>query len=150
MAAPALMPETAADLRTRLGAASGAALDVRSVVLGGRRLVEASHRRRVDLSDLAPYLRGVTAGGSEPVLVAPVRGTMALMSSVPDAGATVDEVRAFVRGLVAREEIQHAGNRPAARRSATAQASPPSPLATHRVVHRRSGAILQRVRFACG
>jgi hypothetical protein len=154
--AKTLMPATAADLRVRLGVVKGAPLHVRRVTLGGERFVEATHERRVDLSGLASYLDGVSATGSEPVLVAPVRGAMAIMSSVPDAGTTTDEVHAFVRGLVARDEIAHAGNTAALaakRRGALAEASPdkqPLTPRTHQIVRRRGQAVLQRVRFACG
>jgi hypothetical protein len=152
VAAPALMASTVTDLRARLGAARGASLQVRSVLLGGQRLVEASHQRRVDLSGLAGYLHGVSALGAEPVLVAPVRGAMAIMSSMPDASATHDEVQAFVKGLVARDEIAHAGNKPAvvrAMRGAVAPAPAATRPLTHRIVRQSGGALLQRVRFAC-
>jgi hypothetical protein len=154
--APALMPATSADLRARLGVAKGTPLHVRGVTLGGERFVEATHERRVDLSGLARYLDGVSATGSEPILVAPVRNAMAIMSNVPDAGTTTDEVHAFVRGLVARDEIAHAGNTPALaakRHGAVAAApvqKPPHTARTHEVVRRRGEAMLQRVRFACG
>jgi hypothetical protein len=153
IASPALMASTVADLRARLGATRGTSLQVRSVKLGGQRLVEASHQRRIDLSGLAGYLQGVSALGAEPVLVAPVRGTMAIMSSMPDASATHDEVQAFVRGLVARNEIAHAGNKPAvvrAKRGAVTAAPVAARPVTHRVVRQHGDALLQRVRFACG
>ncbi len=153
VASPALMASTTADLRVRLGAARGASLQVRSVMLGGQRLVEASHQRRVDLSGLAAYLKGVVALGTEPVLVAPVRGAMAMMSSVPDANTTHDEVQAFVKGLVARNEIAHAGSKlPAgnATRNAVAAAPVAAPPITHRIVRQHGNAVLRRVRFACG
>jgi hypothetical protein len=151
VASPALMASTVTDLRARLGAARGTSLQVRSVVLGDQRLVEASHQRRIDLSGLAGYLQGVSALGAEPVLVAPVRGTMAIMSSVPDATATHDEVQAFVKGLVARNEIAHVESKPAvarAKRGAVAAALVAQPV-THRIVRQSSGALLQRMRFAC-
>jgi hypothetical protein len=154
VSSPALMSSTTADLRVRLGAEHGARLRVRSVELGQKRFVEASHERRIDLTGLASYLKGVSASGSEPVLVAPVRGAMAIMSSMPDANATHDEVHAFVKGLVARGEIAHGRGKPgtaqSARRAAVASVSSTTPLATHRVVTQRGEATLQRVRFACG
>ena len=156
VASPALMPATSADLRLRLGAARGAPLHVRAVALGGERFVEASHQRRVDLTGLAGYLRGVSALGSEPVLVAPVRGAMAIMSSVPEATATSDEVQSFVRGLVARDEIAHGAARTAASgrgvpgRRAGVEAAAPGGAVTHKVVRDQSGGLLRRVRFACG
>jgi hypothetical protein len=82
------MSSTTADLRARLGAAHGTKLRVRGVELGQKHFVEATHERRIDLTGLASYLKGVSASGSEPVLVAPVRGAMAIMSSMPDANAT--------------------------------------------------------------
>ena len=150
VAAPALMPATSADLRVRLGAPKGAALHLRAVALGGERFVEASHRRRVDLSGLAGYLRGVSALGTEPVLVAPVRGAMAIMSSVPEATATSDEVQTFVRGLVARAEIEHAGSRSRSARRGAVEAATSGALVTHKVVREQGAGILRRVRFACG
>jgi hypothetical protein len=151
VAAPALMASTVADLRERLGARRGVPLQVRSVALGAQRFVEASNTRRIDLSGLAGYLKGVFALGSEPVLVAPVRGAMAIMSSMPDANATHDEVHAFVKGMVTRNEIEHAGDRaPAAnRRGAVDAAGLAAQTVTHRVVKQRGEAILRRVRFAC-
>ena len=153
--APALMPATSADLRNRLGAAPGAPLHVRSVELGDRRLVEASHHRHVDLTGLATYLKNVSALGSEPVLVAPVRGAMAILSHIPDPNATCDEVRAFVQGLVARAEIAHGASAAAApvvaRRAALAQQPARPPAAkTHQVMRQKGQAVLRRVRFACG
>jgi hypothetical protein len=154
VSSPALMSSTTADLRARLGAERGTKLHIRSVELGQQRFVEASHQRRVDLTGLASYLKGVSASGSEPVLVAPVRGAMAIMSSMPDASATHDEVHAFVKGLVARDEIAHgpgsSGAAQGARRAALAPTSSTTPLATHRVVRQRGEATLERVRFACG
>jgi len=156
VASPALMPATSADLRQRLGVARGAALHVRAVALGGERFVEASHQRRVDLTGLAGYLRGVSALGTEPVLVAAVRGAMAIMSNVPEATATSDEVQAFVRGLVARDEIAHGASRAgaigrgAATRRAAVEATVPGAMVTHKVVREQGAGILRRVRFACG
>jgi len=152
VASPALMASTVTDLRARLGAVRGTSLQVRSVMLGDQRLVEASHQRRIDLSGLAGYLQGVSALGSEPVLVAPVRGAMAIMSSMPDADATHDEVHAFVKGLVARNEIAHAGNKaasPQRKRGAVAAAPVAAQPLTHRIVKQHGDALLRRVRFAC-
>jgi len=88
------------------------------------------------------------------VLVAPVHGAMAIMSSMPDANATHDEVHALVKGLVARDEIAHgrdeSGAAQGTRRGAVASMSSTAPLATHRVVRQRGEATLERVRFACG
>jgi hypothetical protein len=153
VASPALMASTAADLRARLGAARRVALQVRSVTLGRQHLVEASHRRRIDLTGLAGYLEDVFALGSEPVLVAPVRGAMAIMSSMPDANTTRDEVQTFVKGMVARNEIVHAGNKPAvahAKRGAVAAMPAAAAPLTHRIVRQHDEALLRRIRFACG
>jgi len=154
VSSPSLMSSTTADLRARLGAAHGTKLRIRGVELGQKHFVEATHERRIDLTGLASYLKGVSASGSEPVLVAPVRGAMAIMSSMPDANATHDEVHAFVKGLVARDEIAHAGGKSAAapggRRGAVASASTAAQPVTHRVVKQRGELLLQRVRFACG
>lgn len=156
--APALLPATVADLRARLHTAPGAPLRVRGIDLGGQRLVEASHHRRVDLSGLADYLDGVCAMASEAVLVAPVRGALALMSHVPDASATENEVRAFVAGLVERDEIATEGkSRKRGQRRTAAATEPPASRAagpmstpTHAIVRRGGDTVLQRVRFMCG
>jgi len=153
VASPVLMASTAADLRVRLGAARRVALQVRGVTLGRQHLVEASHRRRIDLTGLAGYLENVFALGSEPVLVAPVRGAMAIMSSMPDANATRNEVQVFVKGMVARNEIAHASNKPAVahvKRGAVAAVPVAARPVTHRIVRQHGDALLQRVRFACG
>jgi hypothetical protein len=147
VSSPALMSSTTADLRVRLGAEHGTKLHVRSVELGQKRFVEASHERRIDLTGLASYLKGVSASGSEPVLVAPVRGAMAIMSSMPDANATHDEVHAFVKGLVARDEIAHGATSPALRSVRGAARLPPYRVQLHwlhRVVRQRGEATLAR------
>ncbi len=149
------------DARHRLGAAAGTRLGKRAVKLGGMAMAELSHRRAIDLSGIAGFLKGVRAHGPEAILVGalPSRvGVAAVMSAVPDASATEQEVRAFVAGLAARGQIKHNGAGNTMQRSAIA---PPGVGArktkptvgypvTHRIAHRGGVKTLERACFACG
>jgi len=147
--AATLSPATAQDLRRRLGAAKGGVLHTRAVKLGDRHMAEVSHVRHVDLSGLASYLKGVSAAGAEPVLVGAVRGTMAVMSSLPDSASTEEEVRTFVSGLVEHDAILPAA-RAVRARGARAATSKEASRATHRVVARGGTKVLERRGFSCG
>lgn len=149
------------DVRQRLGASMGARLGKRAVKLGGMAMAEVSHRRPVDLTGIAGFLKGVRAHGPEAILVGamPKRaGIAAVMSAVPDAAATEQEVRAFVAGLVARGQIKHRDDGGTTRRSAVAPrkagATKAKPTVgypvTHRIAQRGGVKVLERACFSCG
>ncbi|MBW8811048.1 MAG: hypothetical protein JF591_20020, partial [Lysobacter sp.] len=149
------------DVRHRLGASAGARLGKRAVKLGGMAMAEVSHRRAIDLTGIAGFLDGVRAHGPEAILVGalPSRsGVAAVMSAVPDAAATEQEVRAFVAGLAARGQIKHDGDAGTVLRSAAARPAVGARKAkpavgypvTHRIARRGGVKTLERARFACG
>lgn len=146
---------TLEDLRARLSLPPGAALRMRSYELGGRRVTEACHEREVPLTGLSERLQGVVAIGVEPTLVGAENRRAAVLGALPDAQMTTDEVRAFVRGLVARGAIAYdeAARRAAARRTTRrgrgAVASPRA-APTHAVVQEGGKPVLKRLRYACG
>jgi hypothetical protein len=151
---PAMAKATMDDLRSRLDLPAGASLRLRSYDLGGRRVTEACHERQVELSGLSERLEGVVAIGAEPALVGAEHRRAAVLGALPDPRMTRDEVRAFVRGLVARSAIAYdaPARKAAARRSTRGRSAVMCPNAapTHAVVNERGKPVLRRIRFACG
>lgn len=135
----ALSKRTVADLRRRMKVTPRARLAVREIVLGTTRLLEAMHRRPVDLTGLARGLRGVMAMAPESVVVGSSGLSAAAFSALPDIDATVGEVRAFVASLVARDLIAF-----------DAADASKSSRATHVVRTVGGKKVLTRLRFACG
>jgi hypothetical protein len=135
----------AAALRRHLHSAAGAKVEMRPLDIGGRRVAEIRHHRRVDLTGLAAYLKGVWARGVEPVLLQRSAGRAAILGSVPDAITTEEEVRRFVASLVRHRQIRHVGERAkGAAAIADANGKP-----THEVARVGAARTLRRVRFAC-
>jgi hypothetical protein len=134
-----LSKRTVADLRDRMKVTPRASLAVRRIVLGTTRLLEATHRRPVELTGLARKLKGVVAMAPESVVVGASGAAAAAFSALPDVDATVREVRAFVASLVARDLIAFDAAEAAA-----------SPRATHVIRTLGGQKVLTRLRFACG
>jgi hypothetical protein len=134
-----LSTETVADLRRRMQVVPRARLAIRQIALGTTRLLEAVHRRPVDLTGLARGLRGVLAMAPESMLVGASGAAAAAFSAVPDVDVTVGEVRSFVAGLVARDRIVY-----------DAATAPVPSRATHVVRIVAGRRVLTRLRFACG
>jgi len=151
----AMAKATMDDLRARLNLPANASLRMRSYDLGGRSITEACHERQVQLSGLSERLEGVVAMGAEPTLVGAEHRRAAVLGALPDPQMTQDEVRAFVRGLVARNAIAYdeparkAAARRATKRGSGAVASP-NAAPTHAVVQVGGQPVLKRIRFACG
>jgi hypothetical protein len=118
-------------------------------------VTEACHERRVPLAGLSERLADVVAIGVEPTLVGAENRRAAVLGALPDPQATEDEVRAFVRGLVARNQIAYDEQ---ARRAAAKRATRRGRGAvvgtggapTHSVVVEDGQPVLKRVRYACG
>ena len=151
---PAMAKATMDDLRSRLDLPAGASLRLRSYDLGGRRVTEACHERRIELTGLAERLEGAVAIGAEPALVGAEHRRAAVLGALPDPRMTRDEVRAFVRGLVARNAIAYdAPARKSAARRTTKRGrgavTSPNAAPTHAVVQEHGQQVLRRVRFAC-
>jgi hypothetical protein len=108
-------------------------------VLGTTRLLEAVHRRPVELTGLARKLKGVVAMAPESLVVGASGAAAAAFSALPDVEATVGEVRAFVASLVARDLIAFDAAEAAA-----------SSRATHVIRTLGGKKVLMRLRFACG
>jgi hypothetical protein len=151
----AMAPATLDDLRARLQLPADASLRLRSFDLGGRVVTEACHERAVPLAGLSERLQGVVAIGAEPTLVGAENRRAAVLGALPDPQMTQDEVRAFVRGLVARDQIAYdAAMRKAAARHRTRRGrgavTSPQAAPTHAVVQEDGLTVLRRVRYACG
>jgi hypothetical protein len=151
----AMAPATLDDLRARLQLPAGASLRLRSFDLGGRAVTEACHERVVSLAGLSERLQGVVAIGVEPTLVGAENRRAAVLGALPDPQMTQDEVRAFVRVLVARDQIAYdAATRMAAAKHRTRRGrgavTSPQAAPTHAVVQENGLTLLRRVRYACG
>ncbi len=150
-----LAATTRDDLKKRMGALSTARLIITPRSIGDDRVVEATHRREVPLGDLSNDLKGVVAFAAEPVLVGASGKRAALVSAMPDAGTTHEEVQTFVKTLLETEAIAFDGESEAtpARgfraagpiRGATAK--PRSRLPTHVIRQRGNQKVLERIRF---
>jgi hypothetical protein len=133
-------------LRRHLHADAAARVEMRPLDIGGRRVAEVRHQRKVDLTGLAAYLTGVFARGTEPVLLQRSAGRAAILGSVPDAVSTEEEVRRFVGSLVRHKQIRHAQERRTGAKGAIADANA---RPTHEVARVGAARTLRRVRFAC-
>ena len=146
-----LEPETHKDILDRIGAAPRARLTVSALEIGGEEVAEAIHYRDVPLTGLSERLSGVVAVAPEPVLVGAAGTRSAIMSALPDANTTNDEVRAFVESLLDSQSIEFGRPRSAARtRSAVTEPQATAPVPTHKVVAHGGKKVLERIRFVCG
>jgi hypothetical protein len=160
----AVGPATTRDLRSRLGLTTEDVLAPRPFTFAGAPMVELRAERGVDLSGLAPFLRGVRATAQTSTVVGESQGAVARMTSMPDTTSAERETLLFVRGLVEHGAIAHGaapagarvgarapdGGRP--RRSAMptgGRTTSPRP-ATHAIVERSGERVLVRTGFACG
>jgi len=155
----ALSRSTMEDLRERMQATGGAGLSLEVVKIGGQPVVQAVHRREVSLGAVSPRLKGVVARVAETVLVGKVQAGSgkaaarpAVVSALPDARASEDEVHVFVESLLKNDGVDLDGSRTraksaprgavAARHEATGR-----PLPTHAVRAEGGKKVLVRVRF---
>lgn len=164
------------DLRNRTGAGDAVPLCLRPLQLGGHELIEATYPRAIDVGrrlSAAPKggaLKGVQAFAAEGVLLGRMKPTtsaarahsVAILTALPDAVATENEVMEFVAGLLERNQVAAKVSAPRAagarRRPKAAVAAGDAtgfgdapPGATHRVVDTEDGRrVLKRLRFACG
>jgi hypothetical protein len=150
-----LTATTRDDLKKRLGASSTARLVITPRSIGDARVVEATHRREVPLGDLSKDLKGVVAFAAEPMLVGTSGKRAALVSAMPDAGTTHEEVQTFVKTLLETDSIAFAGESEAvptrgfraagSRRGAAAKPRKQQP--THVIRQRGGQKVLERIRF---
>ena len=143
--AAALSATTRRDLMGRLGLPAKARMVLRRREIGGERVVQAVHRREVPLGGLTPKLKGVIAMAPESVLVGASGGRAAVLGSLPEPGATTDEVMAYVESLVKHERIEYGGEQ----RAAPGRGARPR-WHSHSVRSVAGRKVLTRVRFACG
>jgi hypothetical protein len=129
-----------AELRKHLRMEAGARLQIRQLELGGMRMLEAHHRRKIDLSSVAEYLKGVHAFGHEPVLLRRAAGKAAILGSVPDAVTTEKEVLSYVRMLAQHQQIRQG------RVSGADKMGKP----THEIAASGAQRVLRRLRYSCG
>jgi hypothetical protein len=157
-----LATATRADIRRRIGASAGSRLSIIPKTIGGEDVVEAVSRREVSLGGLDKRLKGVTAIASESVLVGSSGKRAAILSSLPDANTTIDEVQAYVKTLLDNDMIEFDGQTRggstkraagAVKRGAIAgpgeQREELSAFKTHTIRARAGRKVLERVRFAC-
>lgn len=141
---PILSAATTRDLKRRIGAAPNARLSVEPLDIGEETVAQAVHSREVPLRDVSSLLKGVVAIAPEPVLVGAAGARAAVVSALPDASTTIDEVHTFVETLLKHNRIEFEG-----RARAVAAAQKVGELPTHRVVTRGGKKILTRIRFIC-
>ena len=149
-----LAASTSKDLKERMGAPQGARLAVNAVTIGGETVAQAVHYRDVPLGTLSDKLKGVVAVVAEPVLVGRSGTRAAVLSALPDANTTTDEVYTFVETLLKHGDLAVDGG---SRRSAVASrkalaaqpASDSGKLPTHVVRARGGKKVIERVRFKC-
>jgi hypothetical protein len=139
-----LTAATTRDIKRRIDAQPGAKLSINAIEIGDEKVVQALHNREVSLSDLSDRLKGVVAIASEPILVGAVGASAAVMSALPDASTTTDEVQAFVETLLKHNRIAFDGGK----RSALAGPQVDE-LPTHIVTTRGGKKVLTRIRFLC-
>ena len=130
---------TLADIARRLGAQGRPSVQGREIA--GQRVAEVMHRREVDITGLSEKLNGEGALAGEPVRVGVSGAHPAILGAMPQPDVTVDEVRTFAAGLVARDAIATEGE--------AAGASVVSGGKTHAVVVENGQRVLRRVCFAC-
>lgn len=151
-----LTASTRDDLKRRIGAPPSARLSVTARSIGDDTIAEATHRREVPLGDLSKDLKGVVAYAAEQVLVGSSGKRAALVSAMPDANSTTDEVQTFVKSLLESDAIafddDSASAAPtrgfrAAGPTRSATAKPRRRLPTHVIRQRGSQKVLERLRF---
>jgi hypothetical protein len=145
----------ASELRQRLSAEPGTRIDHSQITLGAERADKFVQRREVDLTGLGELVKGVVATAPEPIVVGGLqRGYAAARSSMPEPHTTEEEVRFFVKTLLAHGSIAPGSReRPSRRRMATAAVAPAElqlETPTHVVRTAQGKKVLRRVRFACG
>ena len=140
-----LTPAVRKDLLQRLGGARGATLKVASAGHFGQSMVKAVHSREVPLGSVDKRLAGVVAVGYEPVMVGGSGGRAAVMGALPNAADTEGEVQAFVKSLLAHDDIDL--KRPKTRGAVASSEVAGAP--THVVRSVGGKKVLQRVRFRC-
>ena len=140
-----LAPAVRKDLLQRLGGARGATLKVAAASHFGQSMVNAVHSREVALGSLDRRLAGVVAVGYEPVMVGASGGRAAVMGALPNAADTVGEVQAFVKSLLAHDDIALQKPKSRAAVASTEVAGAP----THVVRSVGGKKVLQRLRFRC-
>jgi len=137
-------------LRRHLHADASAKVEMRPLDIGGRRVAEARHHRKVDLTGLAAYLKGVSARGVEPVLLQRSAGRAAILGSVPDGISTEEEVRRFVASLVRHRQIRYADQSRKDGKAGSGAIADGNAKPTHEIARKGAARTLRRVRFACG
>lgn len=148
-----LSAATVRDLRNRIGAKTGSKMVLGMVEIGGEKVAEAVHQRAVSLTGLDNRLKGVVAMAPEPVLVQRAGGMSALVSALPDASASEDEVQAFVETLLAHNQIAFdgKGGKAPKRRALGMVASGADllQLPTHKITTSGGKKVLKRIRYLC-
>ena len=149
-----LTPAVRKDLLQRLGSTRGARLNVEAASHFGQAMVSAVHSRDVPLGAVDKRLAGVVAVGYEPVMVGGSGGRAAVMGALPNATDTESEVHAFVRSLLAHDDIDlktpKSKTKPKTRGAMAMAAAADVPGAPTHVVRSVGGRkVLQRVRFRC-
>ena len=151
-----LNSSTREDLKRRIGAAPTARLSVSARSIGDDTIAEATHRREVHLGDLSKDLKGVVAFAAEQVLVGSSGKRAALVSAMPDASITTNEVQTFVKSLLETDAIafedESASTAPtrgfrAAGPTKSAAAKPRRRLPTHVIRQKGAQKVLERLRF---
>lgn len=142
-----LAPAVRKDVLRRVGAARGAKLDVIAASRFGKSMVNAVHSRQVSLGGIDRRLAGCVALGYEPVLVGGSGGRAAVLGALPNAADTEAEVHAFVKSLLAHDDIEL--GKPKPRGAAAAAAVDEVGAPTHVLRSVGGKKVLQRVRFRC-
>jgi len=143
---PILSTATARDIKRRIDAAPGAKLLVNLLEIGGEKVANAVHQRAVPLDRLSSQLKGVVAMAAEPVLIGAAGAMAAVVSALPDAAATTDEVHAFVETLLEHNRIAFEGGKSIRPIGASRKLGE---LPTHIVTKRGTKKVLTRIRFLC-
>ena len=110
--APVLTPEgeeylddsTRRSILGRFGTSSGD-LQLERQEVGGHSVVLASHTKMVHLGDLDKRLQNVVAAAPMTTMVGAERGRAVLLGSQPNPADVVEEVRCYVRSLLANNDI---------------------------------------------
>lgn len=123
------------DLRERLGSDPGARLEFSRGAVGGVDVTRAVQRRAVDLGSLDKRLKGVVAHATESVLLQQDKGARraAIVSSLPNASTSRDEVLAFVESLLHHGGLVLDGTAGRGRRAAASPARGAGPRGTHAI-----------------
>jgi hypothetical protein len=146
-----LLPAAAlADLRRRIGAGPRALLTIQRSTVCGRPLLRATLHREVPLAALDRRLRGVIAIVPESALLGGHDRTVAILGGLPDPAASVDEVTAFVRALLAADRIAFEATEAKSGIPSQRKKDGRKRLPTHTIRSLRGKRVLERLRFACG